>query len=627
MLKPSLAFYHFVIKTVVFLTIMSAARLVFWLINLDHFSTPGIGLFLQGIRFDFVPVVYGLAPFYLVHLIPVDMIQKVIVRRLVNAYFMLVLMAFMFVNCVDMIYFKFTLKRSTWDVFRYASTGDDTLTLIPQFIADYWYMILVFAAFITLAWFLLKKGSQLQWKASSNPVARIVYTLVMAGILIVGARGGFQLKPIGIINASRYTSVQNVPLLLNTPFTLLKTVGAQRLDYKHYFKDAQEAERYFNPVVHIDSHSAPMKKNVVIIIMESLSKEYIGFYNGGQGYTPFLDSLMRHSLVFHNAYANGKKSIEALPAIFSALPNLMNEAYYKSPYSSDRVTSLALELKKYGYHSRFYHGGKNGTMDFDSYIKLAGFDGYYGKDEYPNTSDFDGGWGIYDIPYFQYFASEQENMPQPFLSSIFSLSAHHPYKLPEDFDHRLCPKGDLPIHRMICYADVALNAYFKKVSSARWYHNSIFLITADHTAQSSNPKYNNAREMYAIPIILFDPSKNQSDVIDRITQQTDITPTILDYLGLPATFIGFGSSALQSDHDGFAINYLNDIYQYIDRQYVLYFDGQKVIMAFDQINDPLGAKNLVKSNPSEIKSSENRMKSIIQSYNRRLIDNQLVLNE
>ena len=459
-----------------------------------------------------------------------------------------------------------------------------------------------------------------------TPSSKILYSILIIALLIVGSRGGFQLKPLNIIDASRYTSPQNTALLLSTPFSMMKTIGRNQLSAYQYFTD-QKAGHLFNPVFEIEESVSADRRNIVIIIMESLSKEYMGYFNSGMNYTPFLDSLMQHSIVFENAYANGKRSIEALPAIFSGLPNLMNEAYNTSPYAGNSMSSLALCLKKQGYQSTFFHGGANGTMGFNSYTKLAGFDSYYGMDEYPGKEDYDGLWGIYDLPYFQYVASKQSEMKEPFLSSMFSLSAHHPYKLPSYFDSQ-CKEGSLEILKMICYSDIALRKYFEKIKNSDWFKRSIFVITADHTAQNTTEKYGTSMGIYAIPIILFDPLNDKPSVISKTTQQADISPTILDYLNIPGKAIFFGQSALDSSTNGFCLNFLNNRYQFIEDSVCILFDSKNITAIYQYREDSLLKNNLKFAGfKGKTDSSVAKLKAIIQQYNHRMIENDLIVND
>ena len=156
----------------------------------------------------------------------------------------------------------------------------------------------------------------------------------MIGLFIVGARGGTQLKPIKPISAGIWSNTENSVLILNTPFCIFHSFNSNDLDIHEYFSD-EEIKKYYNNIVDLNNKKKFDNKNIVIIILESFSKEYVGYYNDGKGYTPFLDSLISHSLVMERAFSNGVKSIEALPSIISSIPTLMNNPF---------ITSSAISL-------------------------------------------------------------------------------------------------------------------------------------------------------------------------------------------------------------------------------------------------------------------------------------------
>lgn len=621
MFRPGQVFLIYLRLILFSVAIMMLNRLVFLAFNYSHFSEIGISDFIYGMRFDLLAIGFGLLPVSILALDGQWLFGKF--KVFIKYYFIFLLSLFSFLNYIDVIYFNFSLKRTTWDIFHYISTGDDTTSMLPRFLVDYWYMVVIWVITILL----IRSGTGFIFRShqfrKEKIFTRSLYGVFTAVMVLISLRGGFQLKPLNIMDASRYTSSQNIPLVLNTPFTLIKTMGKENLTVPAYFAAESEMLSYFDPLFTVQGDKTS-KKNVVVIIMESLSKEYIGFYNQGQGYTPFLDSLMLFSTVFDNAWANGKRSIEALPAIFSAIPNLMNEAYNTSPYAGNKIESLASILKRQNYSGHFFHGGKNGTMGFDSYARLAGFDHYYGLDEYPEKNDFDGSWGVYDIPYFQYFASRQNELKQPFLSVVFSLSAHHPYKLPAGFEGQ-CPEGKLPIHKMIFYSDIALKKYFNRIKGEEWYRNSIFILTADHTAQSVSPEYGTSLGVYAIPLILFDPSESTGKIVGKTTQQADICPTLLETLDIPCEALFFGQSALDSASEGFAINYLQGIYQFTDDTYHISFDGEKVLSVFKYKEDKQLQNDLSSSSEAEINKSLLKLKAIIQNYNTRMIHNKLTV--
>ena len=210
----------------------------------------------------------------------------------------------------------------------------------------------------------------------------------------------------------------------------------------------------YNPIIKLDQKKTINKKNVVVIILESFGDE-----NVGRGYTPFLDSLITKSYYFKHGFANGKVSIDAVPSILSSITSLMNNSFISSSFSLNKINGLPKILKKEGYGTSFFHGSFNGSQNFDQYAQVAGFDHYYGKDQYDGKEAFDGKWGIYDEEFMQFFCNKLTTFKEPFFSSIFTISSHNPYRVPEKYKGKFS-KGTTEIHESIGYSDFALQNFF-----------------------------------------------------------------------------------------------------------------------------------------------------------------------
>jgi phosphoglycerol transferase MdoB-like AlkP superfamily enzyme len=438
------------------------------------------------------------------------------------------------------------------------------------------------------------------------------------GLFIAAARG-VGLKPTRIITAAEYTSTENIPLVLNTPFTVITTVQKADINNQKYFTE-DKLDSLYTPVK-IFPHTELRKFNVVIIILESFSKDYIGYYNKKHKYTPFLDSLIRQSLSFDNSFACGKRSIEAIPAILAGIPSLMDNPYITSQYCIDRINSIASLLGPEGYHTSFFHGGTNGTMGFDYFVNIAGIKHYYGKNEYPNPGDFDGNWGIYDEPFFRYFAEQLDNFPQPFFSCLFSLSSHHPYSIPSEYLGKF-KGGKLKILKSIEYTDYSLRRFFQTASKKDWFPNTLFVITADHTSQPMTQYYNNKIGAYSVPILFYKPDDIRlRGLSSTIVQHTDIMPSVLDYLGYNKEFICYGNSLFDNTHTHFSVNFNNSVYQIIEGNRVLFFDGDRITGLYRFNTDSFLLKNLIKKERAD--RQVEKLKAIIQSFGDRLVSNRL----
>jgi len=616
-------------RILLLLGLYTLCRLLFFAFNFSYFNQESfshiLSIFLFGLRFDITAIVISNLLFITLSALPFSFVNNKPYQQLLKIIFIVVNSAALLFNIIDLELFKFQGKRATADVFRIMSFGGDFANTVPQMIRDFWYLVLIFGTLVFLLFWFYKKQSGIIFKEQAKSHAPLwvsVGLLLTAALCYIGFRGGLQYRPIDIMTASKYANGADASLLLNTPFTIIKTLGKNPIEPLQYFSKG-DAEK-ISPVIH-----EPIKKtfrplNVVIIVVESLGKEYIGSLNNYAGYTPFLDSLIKHSLVFTHAFANGKRSIEGIPCIVAGLPALMPEPFITSGYNGNKVTGLASILKGNGYSTMFFHGGTNGTMGFDNFCKASGFDAYYGRREYNNDKDFDGSWGIYDEPFLQYTAEKLKETKSPFFATVFTVSSHHPYSIPEKYKG-MFKKGTLPNHESIQYADYSIKKFFETARQMPWYDSTLVIITADHTALSEHPFYQTNIGIYSIPIIYYMPHDSLIGRSEITTQQIDILPTVLDYLHYDEPYFAFGSSVFDTTADHFAVNYINDTYQIISGDYAFTMDGSKPHSLFNFVDDTLLKNNLLDSVPNRKHFLEKKLKAFIQNYNNAILNNSMAV--
>jgi phosphoglycerol transferase MdoB-like AlkP superfamily enzyme len=609
------------------------SRLLFFAFNHSFFRQVGLKelffICLSGLRFDISAICILNALFILLSLLPATILGSRRWQLMLKLVFLISNALGIIANSVDLAFYRFTLKRLSWDVFSLTEHKSDFLNLLPSFLINYWYVFIAAGLLIALLAFLYDRFSRgvkdmpVIYVSPQGWIMNFMAFLLLLGCWVLGIRGGLQLIPIGIADAGEYTSVANIPLVINSTFSLLKTSTLQEIRPSHYFSSA-ERKLIYNPI-QPGTKGPFQKKNVVIVILESFSKEYTGIGHR-ISCTPFLDSLMKESYVFDHAFANGKRSAEGIPAILAGVPTLMDEPYNSSLYASNEVSSLPALLKPYGYSSAFFHGGSNGTMNFLSFAHIAGFDAYYGRTEYNNEADFDGHWGIWDEPFLHYFGQKLGTMKQPFIASVFTLSSHDPYLIPEKYKARF-PKDEHEILASVRYSDFALQQLFREIKNTPWFENTLFVFTPDHTGVSYDPFYANNVGQYEIPVFFYAADKKMKGTNPVTIQQTDILPTLLDMLGYDKPFFSFGNNALDSSQAHFAVNYTGGIFQLYEGDYFLQFDGKRTTGFYNIKNDSLLQNNLRAQKLLPREKMEKLIKAVLQSYQESLVTNRMTLNK
>ena len=613
------------------------ARLEYYVENRDYLSYTW-DIFQGGLLFDTSAILYTNALYVVMMLFPLHWKENKIYHKVCQWLFVVVNSITFAINLADSVYFRYTMRRTTTTVFEEFSNEGNLGSIIGTEFLNHWYLVLLFALVVFLLWRCYVEPSinshSLKWWRYD--VACLLSLLLFAPFCVAGMRGGFTtaVRPITISNANQYASRPvDAALALNTPFALIRSIGKNVFVVPHYFSDEKALASMYTPIHTPNDSAAVVKKNVVVLIVESFGREYIGALNkdleGGKykGYTPYVDALIGKSTTFQYSFCNGRKSIDGMPSVLSSIPMFV-EPFILTPSSMNDYTGLAGILEQEGYETAFFHGAQNGSMGFQAFAQKTGFKHYFGRTEYEaakGTDDFDGTWAIWDEPFLQYYAEEMGKMKQPFMTAVFTASSHHPFVIPEQYKQQF-PEGKLEIQKCIRYTDMAIGKFFETVSKQPWFENTIFVLTSDHTNMSDHDYYQTDLGGFCSPIIIYEPSHPEGQVIDKIAQHIDILPTVLGMLGYQKPYFGFGIDLLNTpSEDTWAVNYLSGIYQYVRNGYVLQFDGQKTKGIYS-LSDSLMQQNLIHQ-PSVVSHQsqmERELKAIIQQYMERMTQNRLM---
>lgn len=620
------------------------ARIAYLLENFSFFSqglsfSHVMELAGGGLVFDTSAILVTNIPYMVCMLLPLHFKETKVWHQICRWIYLVINGLALAVNLCDAVYFPFTMRRTTTTVFSEFSNEGNLGSIFLTETLRHFYLVILFAI-VMWGMYKLYQETRLERKNLSwwrYSLVTLLSMLVLAPFVVAGIRGGFTtaVRPITISNANQYADRPvEAALVLNTPFSLYRTIGKDVFVVSEYFTTEQEVAAIYSPI-HITDSVAPMiKKNVVVLIVESFGREYIGALNQtlehGQykGYTPYVDSLISRSVTFSHSYCNGRKSIDGMPSILSSIPMFV-EPFFLTPSSMNHVSGIASLLAGEGYETAFFHGAQRGSMGFQAFARSTGFQQYYGREDYCEDSrfggdaDFDGTWAIWDEPFMQYFAAKMSDMHEPFMTAIFTASSHHPYVVPEQYKEKY-PEEGIIIHKCIRYTDMAIGKFFERVSKEPWFKNTIFVLTSDHTNLSDHAEYQTDIGGFCSPIIIFDPSGEQEPRMEqKIAQQIDILPTLMGLLHYPKPFFAFGIDVLNTPAEQtWAVNYLNGIYQYVKQGHVLQFDGERC-RGYYALSDSLMQHNLLDRQSEEQISMERELKAIIQQYMTRMTQDRL----
>ncbi len=280
--------------------IFLVARLAYFFVNYSYFAdgltASSLSAWVRGsLLFDTSAILYTHIPYIVMMLLPLWLKENRGYHRVCKWLFVVVNAASLAINLADSVYFPFTLRRTTTSVFREFDNENNISGILLHNAVTHWYLLLLFFVMVWLAWKLYAMPrndyrSYVSVRSRWMYSARLFACLAVAGVLTVaGCRGGLQsgVRPITISNANQYVDrPTDCALVLNTPFALIRTIGKSDFTVPDYFPSLAASAQVYTPFhqqEYADSAAAgkprPNRKNIVILIVESFGREYIGGFN------------------------------------------------------------------------------------------------------------------------------------------------------------------------------------------------------------------------------------------------------------------------------------------------------------------------------------------------------------
>ena len=594
-------------------------------------------LSILGLRFDSSAIAYSNLFFIFFSVLPLSFLSAKKHNFFSALLYFTFNTIFLILNFIDFAYYRFNLNRMMGNFLESISQENDKLILIFHFLYRYLNIVLLFFLFL-LIWIGLYRLVKIKEEKIENNkmyyLSSIFGLLISSALIVMMARGGDfrkSTRPITLIDSMNNLSKPvHSDVVLNTSFTIIRTWGKNSFKKSSRF-NALEITNYVKPIKIYNERKVVKKPNIIIFIIESMGREYWGELNKNRNiknfksFTPFLDSLSKHSLIFPNAFATSRKSIHGMPSVLAGVPSF-EIAYTSSYYSRQKLESMVSISNAIGYDTSFLHGAKNGSMGFQGFANTLGYNNYYGRDEFNNDQEYDGFWGIWDEPFLQFSKSILDNKNKPFLATIFTLTSHEPYIIPDKFKG-FFDEGYLPIHKCVGYTDYSIRQFFKSIEKSTWFENTVFIFTSDHTNQSYFKYYQGTVNRFATPLLIYKKNSDLKGVDNRLASHLDIYPTVAELIGYKKPFRSWGRSLLSAKNEpAFTINYFGGgAYLSMDKSFICIYDGNKAI-GFYNLSDLNLDKNLIQNKNQDMLNLEKKTGLFLQDYFNRIISNNMYYN-
>lgn len=499
-------FFRLIIFWFSFFTIY---RFLFFVFYYRHFKESSTGdnllTFIAGYKLDFSTICYFIAIPFILWLIQ-QFVDQFLVRR-INLYYHCVLI--IIVSLIFTINLKLYNEWGTIFNYRglsYAIYPKEVMASLKTI--SIIHVIIVFASFSIAGILAVKKI--LKFDLSENKLSVIVTALLMPAIITIGIRGGVQLIPVNESSAYFSQKIVNNHLAVNHVWYLannvLENTGSEQNLYLFFPADKahEETSKLYESKKDKTANVLKISRpNIVLIILESYSADFMGSLRGMTGVAPTLDSISKEGILFTDIYSSGFRTEQGIISLLSGFPSVPNHSVIRTPEKVEKLPLLGVELEKSGYHNSFYYGGEVSFGNINMYLKSSGFKNIIEKKDY-QENELNSKWGAHDEFIFQKQLLNQ-NKKQPFFDVILTLSNHEPFEVPVASKF----KGEDERERFknsAWYTDKCIGDYLAKARTKDWYSNTLFVFVADHGHTLAGGRDVHDPLSRKIPLLLFGPA-------------------------------------------------------------------------------------------------------------------------
>lgn len=538
--------------------IFALLRCTFFVYYFHYFSnTSLIHALISGSRYDLKLAVIAMSPWLLLMLLPLPTKPAIIIRKLSAWLCCVTLFILMGLSLANLAYFGEVNRHITYELIQIIS---DSNLLVQTALSSRLTSTLISISILIGIIYLWKKWvipsaisytpPTLYKQITINSLSLICLIFLARGMVLSG-------KPLTTIDAFNHHAGQaQANLTLNGTLITIESILKQKNSQPIRYLSAKEIQQVSQLDLPQSFTYFPQpisaQRNVIIILLESWSYQYIDALAGTHyGVTPYMDTLIKQSQVWDNFYAAGQRSIIGIQATLTSIPILPNHPNLGFGLELNEIPRIGSLAQQQGYRTLMLQTSNKRSFHLDGIAQSLGFQEYYGKEDIPlirnypqKTPPF--GW---DYDSLMFLAHKLNQSHQPFFAFLFTGSTHEPFAnagkefliYPHD------SKNENGFLNTLKYSDWSIQEFMNHAKQQPWYHNTIFIFTADHTAgignSASHPKAN-----FHIPLIIFDPQNPQAKRHHQLASQYDLLPTIADLLGIKQPITTFGQSLINPQH-------------------------------------------------------------------------------
>lgn len=463
-------------------------------------------------------------------------------------------------------YFEYFFKTINSSIYNWFGYGGTTAGMVFGESAYYFPIFLGLVSIVAFGWVASLLASHFNRRTEKtasriNLLSRAVVLVagaVCVGLCMFGIRGRMGYNPIKVSQAYYCEDPFLNQLGVNPVFNLLtSTLDDNRKENRTLHLMSEEealanVQKYLqrqgidnlSPIARrVDREGTPVRKNVVLVFMESMSANLMGTFGSEKNLTPYLDSLYHRSLSFSHFYSSGIHTNHGIYSTLFSFPAIMKRNAMKGSVIPV-YSGLPTVLQENGYCNLFFMTHESQYDNMNAFLRTNGFDEIYAQENYPADKVVNS-FGVQDDFMYQYalpILNEKAETGNPFFTVLLSISNHPPYVIPPYFH----PHSSVPEEQIVEYADWSIRQFMEAAEKQPWFDNTIFVFLGDHGKMVGTPECEMPQSYNHIPLMIYGKDI-QASVHDGFGGQIDVSPTLLGLLNVSYLQNNFGVDLLREE--------------------------------------------------------------------------------